>query len=252
MRAGRHLLLIDFQNTYNRSFLGYFWSFVKPFALVYPFLLMNREFKFLPKDLPCSPSVFMLVSSIYWQFFSDAMQAPLMFSQRYRKELLLRPRFEYVAVSAGVWSAFGGLFFRIVPAIIWLAVLGTLSLPGALLSFVLLIPLALFALCFVLPAISLNVIYNDIRLAMGYLMGFLLWSSAVFYLPESNSIFSKVTKLNPISILIGSCRELLLGLPANFFNGASLFSAIVFIAAVFSLSYTFFKRNLRSSLDYVI
>ena len=252
LHTGYELLRLDFQNLYRLSLLGYFWSFFKPLATVLPLMLVGREFGLLPKGFGCSHASFLLVGALFWEFFVDCIHQTLALARRYRKEMLLRPGFEWSIVSAGLTTSFFSFAFRAAIVLGWILATERVNFLGFFASILMLIPLAAMAMFIALPSICFNFVYNDLKYMLGYLTSLLVWSAAVYYWPSEDGRLFQVIKYNPITYLIGITRELIFFTPPTFLDGPGLEISIAVAFVLGSLGILYFRQTVRRSIDYVI
>ncbi|HXP05787.1 MAG TPA: ABC transporter permease [Stellaceae bacterium] len=255
----RHSVLIqqlikrEILSRYRGTFLGVFWSVLRPLAmlsvytLVFGFIMQPRL------GATANASKLELVFSMFcglvlFDFFSECLiRAPtlVLLHPNYVKKVVFP--LEILSVAA-VGAALVQLAISFVPFFAGLAILrGGLPLTALWLPVVIL-PLALLALGLSWLLSSLGVFVRDINPLVPVGTMILLFGSAVFYsLDQIPAKFRALFLLNPIAVLIDEARNvtLLQTAPAWDRIGCALIASVVIATA----AYAFFMRTKRAFAD---
>ena len=219
---------------YRQSILGIFWAFLPPVAtgLVFIILQSKKIVDFGTTDVPYP--VYALTGTIFWQLFTESLNAPLMIV-RDSRNMLAKINFPHEAL---IVSAFYQMLFSLgIKMIILLIVLlvfrihlswGVIFASGAA---VMIILLGLTIGLFLTPA---GILYSDISSGLTVMAQFWFFVTPVIYLPPQTFPYSLINTLNPVSpVLIGTRDLLTKGVLTNapWFFGICGFTLLGLLAA---------------------
>lgn len=196
----------EIRGKYKGSFLGVLWSFVNPllmtlvYAIVFPFILRNGPDHYV---------TFIVLGIIPWNFFTTAMSlgtvtvlanAPIIKKVYFPREILPIS----VATSALI------NFFISVPIMIVFVICSGIGLT----PLVLLLPLiAIVQYIFVLGIIfitsAVNVYVRDAEYIVNFIISMLFYATPILYSPELFGDKAWILKLNPLTTIITSYRDIL-------------------------------------------
>lgn len=198
----------DFKLRYRGSFLGVFWSLLRPFLT---FLVLYSVFsQFLRFDIP-HYHIYLFLGIIIWNFFSEATNLSILFVSQ-KADLIKKVFFpKNIIVFSAVSLAFINLLINFSVFLIFFAVAGFLFTELLFLVPFLLLPLVLFIIGFSFFLVISQVRFRD----TGYIWDFLLqlgfWLTPIVYpitmIPDA---YQKYIFLNPLTQAITSIRELMM------------------------------------------
>lgn len=203
------LFVRDVTAKYRQSMLGVLWAFLPPIAtgLVFIVLQSKKIVDFGRTDVPYP--VYVLIGTIFWQLFTESLNAPLQIVRNSRN-MLAKINFPREAL---IVSAFYEMLFNLgIKTIILLAVLlifrvqvswEVIFVPAAL---VMIILLGLTIGLFLTPV---GLLYTDISSGLALLTQFWFFVTPVIYPPPQTFPFSLINTLNPVSPLLVGARDLL-------------------------------------------
>ncbi|GAA6621303.1 ABC transporter permease [Scytonema sp. NUACC26] len=202
------LMVRDIKAQYRQSFLGIVWAFLPPIVMAVGFTLANdaNVINVGKTDIPYP--AYVMFSTALWQTFVEALNGPVQ-AVTVAKPMLARvnfPRESLVLAKVGeVFFNFtikliliAGLFvwFRI--SITWTAIL----VPVALIH---LVVLGTFIGVLLAP---LGILYQDVSKGLTLFTGFWLFLTPVVYPVPSEGTFGLLVKLNAVTPLLVTTREL--------------------------------------------
>jgi lipopolysaccharide transport system permease protein len=202
------LLKRDIQAQYRQSLLGILWAFLPPIvtAAGLSFLKESKILNLGETDIPYP--VFVVLSMTLWQTFTQTLNG-VMSSAGSAKSMLMKLR---VPPEAFVISQLGKILFnfgiQLIPIIfffIWFKVPVTWSI---LLTPVALIHLLIFATAIGLFVGPFSCLYKDVNKAMGFIIRVWFFITPILYPVPKNSIWSIFVRLNPVTPLIVTIRDL--------------------------------------------
>jgi lipopolysaccharide transport system permease protein len=249
----KQLIKREILSRYRGTFLGVFWSLLRPLAMLSIYTLVFG-FIMQPRLGPtANGSKLELVFSMFcglvlFDFFAECLtRAPtlVLLYPNYVKKVVFP--LEILSVAA-VGAALVQLAISFAPFFVGLAILhGSLPLTALWLPVVIL-PLALFALGLSWFLSSLGVFIRDVNALAPVGTTILLFASAVFYsLDQIPDKFRGLFLFNPVAVLINEARHVtLLQEPPSWDRVGIALAASIVIAAV---GYVFFMRTKQAFAD---
>lgn len=202
------LLVRDISAQYRQSFLGIVWAFIPPVITAAGFTLAksNGIINIGNTELPYA--AYVVFSMSLWQTFVEALNGPIQ-AVTAAKAMLARinfPREALVLAKLGeVFFNFGIKLILIVSLFIWFQIPVTWSLILAPVALIHLVLLGTFIGLLLAPVAAL---YQDVTKGLVLITGLWLFLTPVVYPVPSNGVFSSVVKLNPVTPLLVTTREL--------------------------------------------
>ncbi|MCX7595408.1 MAG: ABC transporter permease [Fischerella sp.] len=202
------LMVRDISAQYRQSFLGIIWAFLPPIVMAIGFNLANnaKVINVGVTDIPYP--AYVMFSTALWQTFVEALNGPLQ-AVSVAKPMLARVNFPREAL---ILAKLGEVFFNfaiklilIVGLFIWFRVPVSWTVILAPVSLIHLVLLATFIGILLAP---IGVLYQDISKGLTLLTGFWLLLTPVVYPVPSSGTFGALVKLNPVTPLLVTTREL--------------------------------------------
>jgi lipopolysaccharide transport system permease protein len=212
LRASRglawRLLVRDISAHYRQSFLGFAWAFLPPIVMALGFTLAGnaKVINIATTQLPYP--AYVMFSMILWQTFVEALNGPVT-AVTNAKQMLARvnfPREAIVVAKLGEVSFnFGIKLILIVAIFLWYHIPVTWA---ALLAPLALISLILLGTFIGLLLAPLGVLYQDVGQGLTVFTGFWLFLTPIVYPVPQSGTFATIVKLNPVTPLLVTTREL--------------------------------------------
>ncbi|GBF82671.1 ABC transporter permease [Aphanothece sacrum] len=202
------LLKRDIQAQYRQSLLGIIWAFIPPLVTAAG-LTFLREAKILNLGETSIPyPVFVIFSMTLWQTFTQTLNS-MMGASRTAKAILTKLK---VPPEAFVISKIGQIIFnfaiQLIPVVfffIWFKIPVTWSLLLAPVAFIHLLMLAVGVGLLIGP---LSCLYGDVSKFMTYIIQGWLFITPVIYPMPSQGFWRILLKLNPVTPLLVTTRDL--------------------------------------------
>jgi len=204
------LLVRDIRAQYRQSVLGYLWALLPPILLAASLTLASRASILNVEDLDVPYPLFVLIGTVLWQTFAEAISGPLA-ALTAAKPLLARIRFPYEAI---VLAKLGEVLFNLG--------LKVLLVAGALIYYqievgpwLLMAPLAIGVLILLGTGLGLLLaplggLYEDVSRALPLLLGlWFLLTPVVYQSPAAGSFVEWMNFLNPATAPLVIAREAL-------------------------------------------
>lgn len=202
------LMVRDISAQYRQSFLGVAWAFLPPIVMAAGFTLANdaNVINIGTTDIPYP--AYVMFSTALWQTFVEALNNPVQ-AVTVAKPMLARVNFPREAL---ILAKVGEVFFNFAIKLILIAALFIwFHIPVT--WTVILVPVALIHLVmlgtfFGVLLAPLGILYQDVSRGITLVTGFWLFLTPVVYPVPSQGTFGFLVKLNPVTPLLVTTREL--------------------------------------------
>jgi lipopolysaccharide transport system permease protein len=216
----------DLSARYRQSLLGYLWAFAPPIASTVTFVLLNHSGVMAGGDPRIPYPAFVMIGMLLWQVFSDATSSPNKAVVGARA-MLGKINFPREAVLlAGVFEVLFNFFIRVLLVIPLFLYYGIHVPSTILLAFPGVIAILLLGLMIGVLLTPAGILYTDVSQALNLSLTFWMLFTPVVYSPPSHGLLATISRLNPVSPLVVSTREVI------FFGSASQPWISVFIFGI--------------------
>lgn len=202
------LMVRDISAQYRQSFLGVAWAFIPPIAMAVGFTLAGQA-KIINAGVTEIPyPAYVMFSTSLWQTFVESLNGPLDAVVK-AKPMLAKVNFPRESI---ILAKVGEVLFNFaIKLILIIGLFVYFQIPlrlTAILSFVPLINLIAFGTLVGTLLSPLGVLYQDVQKGLSMVTGFWLFLTPVVYsVPETGTI-SWFVKLNPVTPLLVTARDL--------------------------------------------
>ena len=217
---------------YRQTMLGYVWAFLPPLFTTLIWVFLNNQKVLQVGDTGMPYPVFVLSGTLLWQGFVDAFNAPLKLVDQSRT-MLAKINFPREALLlAGLYEVLFNFVIRLtllVGVFLWFKV--------AISPTILLVPLgifALFALGFMLGLLltPVGVLYQDIGKGILIIIHLWFFITPVVYPPPTSWPANLVAQFNPVSPLLVTTRQWLVGGRTTDLGGFIVVSGVTLVLLV--------------------
>ncbi|MGB3653882.1 MAG: ABC transporter permease [Rivularia sp. (in: cyanobacteria)] len=202
------LLIRDISAKYRQSFLGIFWAVIPPIVLAATFTFAKSGGVVNIGDTDIPYPAYVMFSMTLWQTFVESLQGPIQ-AVTVAKSMLSRINFPREAL---ILAKLGEVFFNfsiklilIVGLFIWFKIPVTWSLVLAPVALIHLIVLGTFIGLLLAP---MGALYQDFSMGITLATSFWLFLTPVVYPIPTDGVFGSIVKLNPVTPLLVTTREL--------------------------------------------
>ena len=202
------LMIRDISANYRQSFLGLLWAFLPPIVMAVGFTLAGKAnvIKIAATDLPYP--AYVIFSMILWQTFVEALNGPVVAVSN-AKQMLARVNFPREAI---VLAKLGEVFFNFgIKLVLIIIIFAWYKMPltwAALLSPLALLQLIMLGTFIGLLLAPLGALYQDVTHGITVLTGLWLFLTPVVYPVPGSGTFGTLVKMNPVTPLLVTTREL--------------------------------------------
>lgn len=202
------LMVRDISAKYRQSFLGIFWAFIPPIIMAAGFTLAKSGGVVNVGNTDIPYPAYVMFSMTLWQTFVEALQGPIQ-AVANAKGMLSKinfPREALILAKLGeVFFNFGIKLILILGLFIWFQIPVTWSVILAPVALTHLVTLGTFIGLLLAP---MSALYRDFSMGITLATSFWLFLTPVVYPVPSDGIFGSIVKLNPVTPLLVTTREL--------------------------------------------
>jgi lipopolysaccharide transport system permease protein len=206
------LLVRDISAQYRQSALGILWAFIPPLVTTIGSTFLTNVGVLRLGETPIPYPLYVLFSMTLWQIFLDSINSSIG-GVRAAQAMLAKIR---VPLEAFILAKLGQTFFNFSVQLILVVVLffyyliqGQLQVSWTvILTPVALIHLVMFGTMLGLFLGPLSSLYSDVGKALGFITRIWLFVTPVIYPIPDKGLWATVVKLNPVTPLLVTTREL--------------------------------------------
>lgn len=242
IRASRELAcalaMRDIKVLYRQSILGYIWAFLPVLGTTGVFLFLRSGGALTTLDSGIAYPVYLLIGTILWQVFADAVNGPLKVVTSSRA-MIVKINFPREAlILAGMFITCFNFLVRLlvlIPALIFFAWKGSYVFAWESLY---LFPLGVAAVILLGYAIGvlltpIGMLYKDVGLGVQMVLTFWMFMTPVVLTIPESGLLATVMRWNPVSSVLDTTRSWLVGIEPTFLleslivTGCSLFFLVI-------------------------
>lgn len=202
------LMVRDISAQYRQSFLGFFWAVIPAVVLAATFTFAKNGGVVNIGDTDIPYPAYVMFSMTLWQTFVESLQGPIQ-AVAAAKSMVAKISFPREAL---IIAKLGEVFFNfsiklilIIALFIWFQIPVTWS--------VILAPVALIHLIILGTSIGvlfapMSALYQDFSKGITLATSFWLFLTPVVYPVPTDGVFGSIVKLNPVTPLLVTTREL--------------------------------------------
>ncbi|MER3433493.1 MAG: polysialic acid transporter [Leptolyngbya sp. ERB_1_1] len=202
------LCIRDISAKYRQSFLGVAWAVLPPIAMAAGFALARSSGVVNIGEVNLPYPAYIMFSMSLWQTFVEALNGPIqaVSSAKGMMAKISFPREALILAKLGeVFFNFGIKLALIIGLFLWFKIPVTWSVLIAPVALVHLIILGTFIGLLLTP---IGVLFQDFSLGLTLITGFWLFLTPVVYPIPSGGVFGTIVRLNPVTPLLVTTREL--------------------------------------------
>lgn len=231
----RQLAVRDIQAQYRQSYLGIFWALIMPLTTAFVWIFLNQSGMIQLTDTGIPYPVYAFAGTLIWTILVEAINMPTKVTNG-AKSILTKINFPKEAlIVSGVYKLLFNSMVKVILLLVFLVVYGV-GFHWSLLLF----PFALFVVVLFGVTIGLfitpiGLLYTDIAKIITMGLGFLMYATPVVYAIPKTGIMKTIMEWNPLTPLIVTTRDLVVGTRPDFlyyFYGIFLISVPFLIIAL--------------------
>ncbi|MGH8558876.1 MAG: ABC transporter permease [Methylococcales bacterium] len=238
--AGRNLAwqfaVREIRAQYRQTALGLLWMFITPLANTLTWVFIHKTGVISIRDTSIDYPIYVFTGTLLWAIFMDALNAPLLQTNTARS-MLAKINFPREAlIISGLYQVF---FNTGIKTLILFASLFFFGIRPSLTQ--LLFPFAALSLILAGTAIGLVVtpigmLYRDVGKGLPFLMQFVMYITPVVFPMPTIGMAATIFRLNPLTPLLITARDLLTGTQPEHIDAFLMVSAMALLILVVSLA----------------
>lgn len=205
------LFVRDLKSRYRQSVLGYLWLFGPPLAVTAVWVLLNAGNVVNAGETGVPYVVYVLVGTVLWQGFLDAINSPL---QQFSNAAGLLSKVHFPAESLLLAGLFGVLLNLLIRSSLLIPVFiatGTVPSIAVVLAPVGALVLVSFGFGIGLQLTPVGALYKDVGEGIAIVSSFLFLVTPVVWAPGDQGAGRYLAAVNPLTPLISTARDWLTG-----------------------------------------
>jgi lipopolysaccharide transport system permease protein len=202
------LMVRDLSTQYRQSLLGVFWAFVPPIVTAAGLTIASNANILNVGETEIPYAAYVMFGMTLWQTFVESVTGPIQAVTTARPMLakINFPREALMLSRIGqVFFNFGIKLILIVALFLWFQIPVTWTV---LLAPVALLHLIALGTCVGLLLTPIGALYEDVSRGLTLGMGAWLFFTPVIYPPPQEGLFALLVRLNPVTPLLVTTREL--------------------------------------------
>ena len=201
------IFLRDTRAQHRQSLLGYFWILLPPLVQTAIWVFLNGSGILKIADTGIPYPVFVLIGTMLWSSFTDALRSPLDISNQ-SKPILARVNFPREAI---ILAGMGQVALNTAMRLLFVAMaiaLFRITLPYTAFLFPIgVLTLWILGLSIGLLLTPLGLLYSDVGRGIGMVTTLWFYLTPVVYPPPTEFPASLLAKLNPVRPLLVTTRD---------------------------------------------
>ena len=200
---------------YRQSLLGIVWALLPPLATAAIWIFLNQKNIVSLQHTGNSYALFVITGTMLWSVFSSAVTMPIQSIQA-NAPILVKVSFPREALM--ITAFYEIVFTSLISLVIIVAEILIFQIPVTGYTF-LFIPavfvLIMLGMCFGLLLLPFAILYKDIQFALPAFLQIAMYATPVVYAATEFSGGLKMLALNPVSPVLVSARDWILGLQSS-------------------------------------
>ncbi|MAM27944.1 MAG: polysialic acid transporter [Flavobacteriaceae bacterium] len=208
----RQLAVRDIKAQYRQSFLGIIWAFITPLVTALVWIILNGSGAVRITDTGLPYPIFVISGTLLWAIITEAINSPIS-STNGARGILSKINFPKEAlVVSGIIKLLFNVLPKVVIMIIFMVVYGVAFQWSMLLFPFILLGAIFFGTTIGFFLTPIGMLYKDISKMISMGLKFLMYATpVVFAIPKEEGILKTLMERNPISPILITARDFLVG-----------------------------------------
>ena len=200
---------------YRQSVLGILWALIPPLATAAIWIFLNQKNIVTLNHTGGNYALFVITGTMLWSIFSTAVTMPIQSIQA-NAPILVKVNFPREALM--ITAFYEIVFTSLISLVIIAAEILIFQIPVTAYTFLFIpavIVLILLGMCFGLLLLPFAILYKDIQFALPAFLQIAMYATPVVYAATEFTGASRILAFNPVSPVLVSARDWLLGLQST-------------------------------------
>jgi len=201
------LFVRDMKAGYRKSFLGFFWVFLPPFATAGVWIFLNSQRVVAIQETPMAYAGFTLCGTLLWSLFAESITKPM---ARFQGAMSMMSKLNFpreAIILASVYDLAFSFVLRLVILIPVLWVLGYAPTIHFLPALLVVFTLALGGLAIGIFLSPLGLLYTDIGKGLPIILPFAMYLTPVIYPMRTGGYLAVLQGFNPVTPFLERARS---------------------------------------------
>ena len=214
----RQLAERDIKAMYRQSYLGIIWAFIMPLATAAVWIFLNSSGTVRLSATGVPYPVYAFSGTLIWSIIVASINSPMQSTQA-AKGILTKINFPKEGlILSGIYKLLFDTFIKIVILVLFVLIYGV-GLQWSLLLFpVAILGAIIFGTTVGLFLTPLGLLYKDIGKIITFGMQFLMYVTPVVYAIPKTGIMKTIMTWNPITPILLTARDLVVGFTPEYLN----------------------------------
>ncbi|WP_206420395.1 ABC transporter permease [Lacinutrix jangbogonensis] len=205
----------DIKAQYRQSYFGILWAFITPLTTALVWIILNITGTIKLTDAGMPYPLFAFTGTLMWSIITESINSPMQ-STNGARGILTKINFPKEAlIISGIYKLLFNTSIKLLLLVFFL-----FYFKVVLTWYLLLIPLVIFGAVLFGTTIGLfitpiGLLYGDVNKLIKFGLQFLMYVTPVVYVIPKDGIMKTIMELNPISPIILTVRDLILGVEFN-------------------------------------
>ncbi|RXP52923.1 ABC transporter permease [Lutibacter sp. HS1-25] len=238
----KQLAVRDITAQYRQSYLGIVWAFITPLTTAFVWIFLNMSGTIQLTDTGIPYPVYAFAGTLLWSILNESINSP-MASTKSAGGILSKINFPKEALLvSGIYKLLFNSAIKIVLLLVFLVVFGIGFHSSLLLFPFAFLGVILFGTTIGLFITPIGMLYNDIAKIISLGLGFLMYITPVVYAIPKEGIMRTFMELNPLTPLILTTRDLIVGLEPQYLT--YYFALIVVCLPLLCIGLVFYRISI--------
>lgn len=238
----KQLAIRDISAQYRQSYLGIFWAFITPLTTAFVWVFLNMTGTIRLTDTGIAYPVYAFAGTLLWSILNESINSP-MSSTKSAGGILSKINFPKEALLvSGIYKLLFNSAIKIALLLVFLVVFGIGFHSSLLLFPFAFLGVILFGTTIGLFITPIGMLYNDIAKIISLGLSFLMYITPVVYAIPKEGIMKTFMELNPLTPLILTTRDLIVGLEPQYLT--YYFALIVVCLPLLCIGLVFYRISI--------
>ena len=207
----RQLAERDIRAQYRQSYLGILWAFIMPLTTALVWIILNNSGTIKLSDTGVPYPVYAFSGTLIWSIIVASINSPIQNTMA-SKSILTKINFPKEAlIISGIYKLLFDTFIKVILLVILIFAFGVGFHWSLLLLPITLLGAIIFGTTIGLFLTPLGLLYKDISKLITFGMQFLMYATPVVYVIPSSGIMKTLMVWNPITPIVLTARDLIVG-----------------------------------------
>ncbi|AOW21976.1 hypothetical protein LPB138_01835 [Urechidicola croceus] len=232
----KQLTIRDIKAQYRQSYFGILWAFIGPLTTALVWIFLNNSGTIKLSDTGIPYPVYVFSGTLLWSIMIEAINSPML-STNSARSIISKINFPKEAlIISGIYKLLFNSSIKIALLVIFLLIYQIpISWTILLFPFTLL-AIIIFGTTLGLFITPLGLLYTDVSKAISFTFRFIMYLTPVIYVVPKTGIMKTLMELNPLTPLLLTARDVLVGQPPQYLTYYCVILSLSFLLLLVALA----------------